>query len=315
MPNNYFSALSIQTYRDTRAIFDYLTRTVSTLSIIGGIYNACKFYSKEVANQKAVSILTTLAGTIYHKHSQKIIARLPARVRNRLYYYLKRVKVGSDAMRESLVVMKDGSVQFTFTPMDIQHAADMKLQYSVPNRSDLRASWITQAHSMFSQLQIHEDKWDEYYMYYGFYLRFKCKRQHSRPQEKTEFTSSGASVYLFIRPVPQLSDNEEIWRSWAEATKYFWSLDSSGKEEMSEAMQVSLGLPSFTSTMCVYYSRHHQSAYKAIKMVHDYHHFDAATTALACSVGFPILEVVGGDDHFEVLDELECIWKKMRQKM
>ncbi|KAI3621412.1 hypothetical protein WG66_000034 [Moniliophthora roreri] len=285
MPNNNFPALSIQTYRDTSATFEYLTRTVSTLNIILGIAGCYMAYRQKVANRKAISILTTLPGAIYHQHSQQIIARLPAEARSGLYYYLRRAYVGSDAMRESLVVMKDGTVRFTVTPMDIQHAKDMKLRYSISHTADLEKSWITQAHN------IHD----------GLYLIFKCKRKHSMPQENTNFTSSGASVYLFIQPVPQPSDNEEVWRSWAEGTKYFWSFDSSGKKEIPEAMQESLGLPSFTTTGTIKRWSWEQSVYKAIKMLHDYHHFDSTTTDLAYFVGLPILKVVGDDNQFEVL--------------
>ncbi|KAI3620793.1 hypothetical protein WG66_008776 [Moniliophthora roreri] len=326
MPNNHFPALSIQTYRDTSATFDYLTKTVSTLNIIRGIAGCYRPYKEKVAEKEAIFILKTYPGAIYQRHTQQIIARLPATARDRLQYYLRRADVGSNAMRKNLVVMKNGSVRFTVTPMDIKHAKDMLLQYSICQFTTLARSWITQVHSVYSQLQIHKDKWNEYYMYRGLELNFKCKRHHSRPQENTDLTSSGALVYLFIQPIPQPSDNEEILRSWAESTKYFWSFDSSGKEKMSKAMQVSLGLPSFTFTIDVDYLDWDQSAYEAIKMLHDYHHFDSTTTALADSVGLPILEVVGDDDWFEELDApetllktkltgLKHIWKKMGQKM
>ncbi|KAI3604194.1 hypothetical protein WG66_010080 [Moniliophthora roreri] len=305
MLNNKFPVLPIQTYRDTSTTFNYLTRTVSTLNIITGIAWCYRTYGKKVANRKAISILTTLPGTIYHQHSQKIIAKLPARVRGRLHYHLYRADVGSNAMRESLVVMKDGSVRFTVTPIDIQHAKDMLLQYSISRFTTLTKSWISQAHSVLSQLQIHQDKWQKYHTHHGFHINFKCKRQHSRPQEKIHTTSNNTSVYLFIQPIPQHSDNEGIWRSWVEGTKYFWSSDPSGKEEVSEAMQVSLGLPSFTSTIEVLHSYWDQSVYEAIKMLHDYHHFDSTTTVLADSVGLTILEVVGNDSQFEVLDGMD----------
>ncbi|ESK83274.1 hypothetical protein Moror_15060 [Moniliophthora roreri MCA 2997] len=301
MPNNHFPALSIQTYRDTSATFDYLTKTVSTLNIIRGIAGCYRPYKEKVAEKEAIFILKTYPGAIYQRHTQQIIARLPATARDRLQYYLRRADVGSNAMRKNLVVMKNGSVRFTVTPMDIKHAKDMLLQYSICQFTTLARSWITQVHSVYSQLQIHKDKWNEYYMYRGLELNFKCKRHHSRPQENTDLTSS-------------------------ESTKYFWSFDSSGKEKMSQAMQVSLGLPSFTFTIDVDYLDWDQSAYEAIKMLHDYHHFDSTTTALADSVGLPILEVVGDDDWFEELDApetllktkltgLKHIWKKMGQKM
>ncbi|ESK82017.1 hypothetical protein Moror_8409, partial [Moniliophthora roreri MCA 2997] len=136
----------------------------------------------------------------------------------------------------------------------------------------------------------------------------------------------GDVEFLHVQYSGEDAYKARIWRSWVEGTKYFWSSDPSGKEEVSEAMQVSLGLPSFTSTIEVLHSYWDQSVYEAIKMLHDYHHFDSTTTVLADSVGLTILEVVGNDSQFEVLDapgtlpktkstKLKHIWKKMGQKM
>ncbi|ESK84651.1 hypothetical protein Moror_13287 [Moniliophthora roreri MCA 2997] len=306
MLNRQLPPLSIQTYSDMGTTFDYLTRAVHTVHIILGIARCDMTFWQELIDEDAESILQTLSGTIFHEPSQKITARMPVEVRDRTYYYLFRADISSDAIRESLDVMEDGSVQFTVMPMDIQSVEEITLRYLLSSFAELAYSWITQAHRVFTQHRIDEDEWDEYGMLAELTLIFKCKRQHPMLQENTSITSgsSGAGpVYLFIQPVPQPSDDNEVWRFWAEGTKYFWSSDPSGKEEMSEAMQLSLGLPSFTSEIGTLYDSWDQSAYEAIKMVHHHHHFDSSTTDLASMAGLPILEVVGDDDQFETWED------------
>ncbi|ESK84647.1 hypothetical protein Moror_13290 [Moniliophthora roreri MCA 2997] len=300
--NGQLPPLSIQTYSDMDTTFNYLTRTAPTHYIIWGITRTYRTFQQELTDEDAGSILQTLSGTIFHQPSQKIITRLPVEVRDRSYYYLWKADISPSAMRESLDVMEDGLVRFTVMPMDIQYAEEMTLQYLSSSFAELAYSWSTQVHRVFAQLRIDEDEWDEYSTLSRLDLTFKSKRQHSMPQKNTSITagSSGAGpVYLFIQPVPQPSNNNEVWRSWAEGTKYFWSSDPFGKEEMTEDMQLSLGLPSFTSEMKYYYASWDQSAYEAIKMVYHHHHFDSSTTDLADLLGYPILEVVGDGDQFE----------------
>uniref|UniRef100_A0A0W0F032 Uncharacterized protein n=2 Tax=Moniliophthora roreri TaxID=221103 RepID=A0A0W0F032_MONRR len=293
--------LSIQTYSDMGTTFNYLTRTVPTSNIIQGIVRCYRSFWHKLTDEDAGSIFKTLLGTVFHQPSQKIIARVPVEVRDRIYYYFGRVDTSSDATRKSLDVMEDGSVRFTVMPMDIQCVEEMTVQY-FSSLADMKIVWITQAHRVFTQLGIDKDEWNKYSILGRLDLIFKCKRQHPMPHENTSIASgsSGAGpVYLFIQPIPQPSDNNKVWRSWAESTRYFWSSDSFGRKEMSEDMQLSLGLPSFTSKIQAAYPYWDQSAYEAIEMVHHYHHFDLSTTDLASMVGHPILEVVGDDDQFE----------------
>ncbi|KAI3613698.1 hypothetical protein WG66_013624 [Moniliophthora roreri] len=303
-PNGHLPPLSIQTFSDTNTTFDYLTRTVPTLNIIRGITRCGSVFWKRMTDADAASILQTLPNTVYHFCSQKIIARVPVEVRDRIYYYLTGVYVISDAIRESLDVMEDGLVRVM--PTDVQCVEGMTLQYFLSSANPFPHSWMTQAHRIFTQLCIDEDKWEEYGMHDAFCLLFKCKIQNSIPYETTSTTfklGGAAPVYLFIRPIPQPSVNDKTWSSWAQGAKYFWSSDPFGKEEMSEAMQLPLALPSFTCEIVVCQQYWHQSAYDAIRMLHCYHYFDLSTTDLASSVGFPILEVVGDDNQFEACED------------
>ncbi|KAI3604075.1 hypothetical protein WG66_000849 [Moniliophthora roreri] len=306
MLNGQLPPLSIQTYSDIGTTFDYLTRTVHPVNIILGITGSSRTFWQELTDEDAGSIFQTLSDTVFHQSSQNIIARVPVEVRDRTYYYLWSADISSDAMTESLDVMEDGSVRFTVMPMDIQCVDEISLQYFSSSFAELAYPWMTQAHRVFTQLGIDEDEWDEYSTLSSIKFIFKCKRQHPMPQENTSITSgsSGAGpVYLFIQPIPQPSDNDEVWRFWAEGTKYFWSSDSFGKEEMSEDMQLSLGLPSFTSEIYAIYYYWDQSAYEAIKMVHHHHHFDPSTVDLASMAGHSILELVGDDDRFETWED------------
>uniref|UniRef100_A0A0W0G5L0 Uncharacterized protein n=2 Tax=Moniliophthora roreri TaxID=221103 RepID=A0A0W0G5L0_MONRR len=300
--------LSIQTYSNMGTTFDYLTRTVHAIVITSGITRSFRTFWQKLTDEDAGFIPQTLSGTVFHRPSQKAIARMPVKVRDTTHYYFCTADISPNAMRESLYVIEDGSVQFTVMPMDIQCVEEMTLRYSLSSLATLISLWSTQAHRVFTQLGIDEDEWDKYSVYARLDLTFKCKRQHPMPQENTSITSgsSGAGpVYLFIQPIPQPSENKEVWRSWAEGTKYFWSSDPSGKEEMSEAMQLSLGLPSFTSEVRFLYAYWDQSVYEAIKMIHHYHHFDPSTIDLAGLFGYSILEVVGDDDQFETWDSTE----------
>uniref|UniRef100_A0A0W0G0R3 Uncharacterized protein n=1 Tax=Moniliophthora roreri TaxID=221103 RepID=A0A0W0G0R3_MONRR len=164
-PSGHFPPLSIQTYSNVGTTFNYLTETVPTFNIILGIAGCFRGFWKRLMDKDARSIFQTFSN-FYHQHSQNIIAKLPVEARDRPYYYLSRADVSSDAMRESLIVMEDDSVQFTVIPMDIQQVEVMILQYSLSSFTTLALAWITQAHRVFTQLRIDEDKWEEYAIVY-----------------------------------------------------------------------------------------------------------------------------------------------------
>ncbi|KAI3613160.1 hypothetical protein WG66_001548 [Moniliophthora roreri] len=99
-------------------------------------------------------------------------------------------------------------------------------------------------------------------------------------------------VYLFVRTIPRLSNDEAIWRSWVESAKYFWSLDPSGREEMLESTRVSLGLPSFATNVQVSLYSWSLDAYKAIERLQLLNSFDPRTTDFARSLGYPLVQLM-----------------------
>ncbi|ESK90137.1 hypothetical protein Moror_7793 [Moniliophthora roreri MCA 2997] len=220
--------LSIQTYNDTGAILDYLSRVLSLPTILRGIcwYNKAAF---ELLNEdKALSILSSLAGSIYNRHHWDIVATW-AGVSELWHYELVRLFSVPRPMADSQTVLKDGLVRFTVTVMDIEDIHEMSPHYPLHPREKFATfvqSWPTQAISVFTQFGICEEQWEEYSIQHKILLNLE--RKGIWPQGKRTIAEDISSVYLFIRPIPRPSDGEATWRSWVFDEKYFWSLDPSG---------------------------------------------------------------------------------------
>ena len=112
IPNTHSTHLPIQTYNDNDIVFEYLTRIFPTRTILQGIHLASSGFFQFLVNEQVIPILSFIPGAIYNLRSRDITARLPG-ARERLHYGLWRV-LGRipDGMRESQVVMDDGSVRY-----------------------------------------------------------------------------------------------------------------------------------------------------------------------------------------------------------
>ena len=69
--------------------------------------------------------------------------------------------------------LTDQGYRFTVTSSEIQHLQGIELRYVVNPEEEwviLAESWLAQAHSVFSQLGIHEDDWGDY----GKFLVLSC---------------------------------------------------------------------------------------------------------------------------------------------
>ncbi|EEC00008.1 hypothetical protein MPER_00156, partial [Moniliophthora perniciosa FA553] len=154
------------------------------------------------------------------------------------------------------------------------------------------SAWLAQAHSIFGQLGIREEEWDEYSITTHFDLYICPIEAHTYQEENIDIASNKPTLYLFVRPIPRLSDNETTWKSWAESA-YFWSFDPFGREEMSESMSVSLGLPSCNIQMKLRSKSWDRCAYKLMERLQRFKGFDPTTTDYARSLGYPIMEIVG----------------------
>ncbi|ESK88611.1 hypothetical protein Moror_3109 [Moniliophthora roreri MCA 2997] len=288
--------LPLQSLNDSGVVFSYLVQILNASDILRGICRSSSLTVELVADEEALFMLQSLPGAIYSRGQRDIIGRWLERTESWHYglWGAWEVRGAPEAMRASKIVLDDGSVRFTVTPLDIHHLQALWLRYGLFPGADWNIfadAWLSQAHRVFSQTRIQVDQYDEYSNLRGFWLGFDVERVARAPNENT--------LYLFIRPIPRPSDEETIWESWMNGRKYFWSFDSSGHEEISEDVRVSLGLPSFTSSVKIAHTWWDLGAYDAIRQLHVFNGFSPTTTDLTQSLHFPVLQVVGDEHRFE----------------
>ncbi|KAI3608134.1 hypothetical protein WG66_006577 [Moniliophthora roreri] len=203
-------------------------RVLSLPTILRGICWSNKAAFELLNVDKALSILSSLAGSIYNRHHWDIVETW-AGVSELWHYKLARLFGVPRPMADSQTVLEDGLVRFTVTVMDIEDIHEMSLHYPLHPQEKFATfvqSWPTQAISVFTQFGICEEQWEEYSIQHKILLNLE--RKGIWPQGKRTIAEDISSVYLFIRPIPRPSDGEATWRSWVFDEKYFWSLDLSG---------------------------------------------------------------------------------------
>ncbi|KAI3602665.1 hypothetical protein WG66_009350 [Moniliophthora roreri] len=300
--SNNPTPLSLQIYSDSTTVFQYLTQTLTTQTILKGINWSNRITCQSIANKDIASVLSSLSGTIYDRTHHGIIARWPGD-RKKWYYELALQHGMPDTMWKSKVDMNNGLIRFTVLPSDVQNLQNqwLGLRYGLlGEQQEFTESWLSQAHSVFSQFGICKDEWEEYTHLGHFLLWFYCHNEH--PTQNNRDIPVNKPLYLFILPIPRPSDSEAIWNSWVMGSKYFWSFDSSGCREMAEHLQVFLGLPSFTFSIQAQHAQWSHSAYDAIQQLHVSKGFNPKTLSLTQLLKFPILEVVGDEERFELQD-------------
>ncbi|KAI3606077.1 hypothetical protein WG66_004005 [Moniliophthora roreri] len=290
-----FSPLSIQTYKDSSAVFNYLIRTLPMHAILRGIRLSSTGVWEWLNHDDAISMPRSFIGTVYNWRRRRIIAKYVG-TRERWHYGLYHVEGMPDAMRETRTVMEDGSTRFMVTPEDVQDVRAMTLHYVLNGTDDFCDSWLAQAHSVFSQLGIHEDDWGELILQ---------RKEYISPQGVIDTAAVMNPVYLFIRRAPHPSDNETIWKFWVEGEGCYWSSDPLGQQNVSEVIRTSLELPSFFHSLGIVRRYWGPSHYETAEKVHRHCGFDPKTTDLTRSLGLPVLEVVGDDNRFQILEEWE----------
>jgi hypothetical protein len=133
-------------------------------------------------------------------------------------------------------------------------------------------------------------------------LNFKRVGEHQTSHTHVHLPEE-TPIYLFIRPIPHACNDEDTWDSWLRDGKYYWSLDSSGVDEMSDNKRLSLGLPAFRTEIGVWYSWWGRETYDILKMIHCSQGFEPTSPELAVSLGYTILEVAGRMPRFEELKD------------
>uniref|UniRef100_A0A0W0GA56 Uncharacterized protein n=1 Tax=Moniliophthora roreri TaxID=221103 RepID=A0A0W0GA56_MONRR len=282
--SNEHPFLPLQTYSNSNMLFSYLTQMLSSWNIVQGIVWSCNSTSEWVTNKNPVFFLSCLPGTVYSRIHLGIIAQWPGDMRE--WYYKQQRLVGlPDEMQDSWVEMSDKSIRITLMPSDIQHLQDQVLYiyYDLcPAQEwwDFADSWISQAHSVFSQCGS-QDSLEDYCILNGFWLGLQCKSDQQTFTDGNILTNE--PFYLFIQPIPHPSDGETIWNTWVQRPKY---------------------LASFIHIeLAVVHNFWDQIGYDAIQQLQMLNGFNSTTTDFAQSLGHQILEVIGDRAHFEEVEE------------
>uniref|UniRef100_A0A0W0FTG3 Protein kinase domain-containing protein n=1 Tax=Moniliophthora roreri TaxID=221103 RepID=A0A0W0FTG3_MONRR len=139
---------------------------LSLPTILRGICWSNKAAFELLNVDKALSILSSLAGSIYNRHHWDIVETW-AGVSELWHYKLARLFGVPRPMADSQTVLEDGLVRFTVTVMDIEDIHEMSLHYPLHPQEKFATfvqSWPTQAISVFTQFGICEEQWEEYWI-------------------------------------------------------------------------------------------------------------------------------------------------------
>ncbi|ESK92474.1 hypothetical protein Moror_4511 [Moniliophthora roreri MCA 2997] len=263
---------------------------ISNQRFLPGVPWAGRQYAHSTTEQEAYAKLSSI-GTVRSETRGKDIA-FWSKAPQHLGYRLSGLNgPPADSLRETMLYMENGSIRFCVTFSTLYHVNYLELGYSLQSRRSsrmvqFRRTWLLQAHSVLDKLQVGEH-WEAYLTIAGFWLHLHRRFEDERP---TIGSFVDTPYYLFVRPIPLPSDDPAVWSSW-ERSKYYWSLDAYGTQEMTESHRISLGLPSFTIRMSVYHESWDKRTYDAIHDVQAQQGFDPKTADFARTIGLPILEV------------------------
>uniref|UniRef100_A0A0W0EYW8 Uncharacterized protein n=1 Tax=Moniliophthora roreri TaxID=221103 RepID=A0A0W0EYW8_MONRR len=134
--------LSLQTYKDSSALFTYLTRRLSARNIIRGIDWCRRGTLERVADEETTFVLSSLPDTIYRGTQHTIIARWLGNMKE-CHYRPEREKNLPDGMQP--VCIANNSVRIMITQSQISHFCDQ----------------------------------EEHFIAHGFWLYLRCKHQRA----------------------------------------------------------------------------------------------------------------------------------------
>ncbi|KAI3613997.1 hypothetical protein WG66_010791 [Moniliophthora roreri] len=295
----YASYLSIQAFSDNDSVLEYLSQTTSNGDILRGISFCSRTIGEWVTDDDAIYLLPSLPGTIYHRSSREVLAGWRG-IEGQWYYELTHLIHDTlSPVWESKSIMENGLVRFTVPVVDLQQFQYLELRYELCPTSSwatLTRLWLSQAHHVFSRLrpQIQGDGWEEYGILGGFNLRLSCEGDR-----RFSDVLRGKILYLFLPPNPQPSDANSIWRTWTKGQKYFCSFDPLGKDEISAALQTSLGIPILATRIQIWHDFWDRTAYEAVQRLQCCNGSDTKPTDFICSAYFPTFEV----DNYEDFEE------------
>ncbi|KAK7026846.1 hypothetical protein VNI00_015388 [Paramarasmius palmivorus] len=158
------------------------------------------------------------------------------------------------------------------------------------------ASWVSQAPSIFSQLGIKGDEWDKYSILHGFWLVFERELECQPPSSRGSALPGDTPVYFFVKQVP-LGHSKALWDLWAKETKYFWSLDETGKKGL---VDTQLNLPSFTFSIEIDHVWWDRVAYETVRNLHVVEGVDSFAPDITRTLDLPVLEVIRDRATFKI---------------
>ncbi|KAK7014425.1 hypothetical protein R3P38DRAFT_3574775, partial [Favolaschia claudopus] len=145
----------------------------------------------------------------------------------------------------------------------------------------LSVAWLNQANHIFRGLNVTKDL-HKYVFVESIYVQVDLEE----PGEKINTLLQG---YLFMRPAPELSRRPGSFkfpdRPW------YWSIDSSGAEELSEGEATKLGFPPIQLRTEIWVRSWDEPAYTGLRQYHRSKGFDPETQDVAVELGQPLFEL------------------------
>ncbi|KAK7056246.1 mitogen-activated protein kinase kinase kinase [Paramarasmius palmivorus] len=294
--SNLLLPLPLQAFSDVDIIVDYMTRIFS-IGFLLAVYPRSTLYmsrsSRDIPTQWVFSV-SPVRNTGLGNKSVDFTETL-----SRACSISKRRSRGepTQPMRFAKMPPSYGQVEGLCLPATDWSGCGLSIKYTL----DFSRWWLAQAHYVFDHLRIHEDQWEDYGVPELLDLQLEpTATDTDLGQEDINILAADSIVYLFVRPVPPLSDNVTVWSSWASRPISHWSFDPTGQERMMEHTRISFGLPTFTANIVLHHRAWPKRAYVDLERIHVVKGFDPKTTALAQSLEYPIIQVLSGEEDGQI---------------
>ncbi|KAK7041675.1 hypothetical protein VNI00_008964 [Paramarasmius palmivorus] len=286
---------SLEAYHDESAMFEYLSKTLSSRSLIKGASWAVTGSSFYGSGEEIISMLSSGAGSVFDTDDGSVIARWPE-LDTASRYRFHGVRGIPESAQERVHVMADRSIRFTLMASEVMEVRELELWYGLYTREtwhSLIESWLSQAPLIFDLHGISEEDWGSFAISTSFWLSLDFKELQLDPMKYIEHQDN--SFYLFVRPVPSPADHRSVWESWMYGRKCYWSFDPFGLERPVTGTDIG---PDIDEKVGIWRVCWDKRTYQMIRKLQILHGFDPATTEFAVSLGYSIFQ--GASD----MDEL-----------
>ncbi|KAK7046086.1 hypothetical protein VNI00_007081 [Paramarasmius palmivorus] len=187
-------------------------------------------------------------------------------------------------------VLEDGTIRFSFTHVEDvakpQHLEFILHCREPKSKKEWSVYWLSQAHNIFSQLQVPEDDWKRHLIFSG---NIRLTLEICPTKDISPEYPSLAQFCLFVRPVPLTSSGTIDLEAWMKGDLFYWSFDPTGPTTLAATENCSP--PELKPQYSIVYKRWNHRIYDAVRRWQEFKGFDPATTAFAQSLGHPIMEI------------------------